>query len=238
MIRDATERIKKLDSVKWMLIEKDILIIADDIMGRVEMLILEAVEQVIEDTLQYYSKDLYENTGKTLAESSLNSIKSQMYTQFTTFPFKGNTLNGRFQRLDRKLKRNVMKNGKQCAARQVSRKELINRLVDCFYAPTPVRHATLWGSSDTLLVSEENRFYHETALAFLKHMGIRHVRFVLTPQHSSGDICDDIASHVDPVIKELLEPHDISPVGVYRVEELPEYPHPRALYYLEPIYLD
>lgn len=225
---DKTRSIKQLDGVKFIKLEADLINYSNKLIRGIEMSITFGIGEVVITTVEHYEKDYRKKIGYKLPEYVIRKLTREVYRKFLPKPFMGNTLENRVERLRRRQEVNI-RNGLRLALGQ-SGEKVFDSVYPCFYSPVSVEGGSLAGGFSTLLVGEENRAYHEASLEFFGYVGTRYIRFSLTPEHKGRDICDTIAAYVDPTIRVS------NPVGVYKIEDLPKAPHPRAFYYLEPIY--
>lgn len=229
--------IKKIDKANDMDWEKERAMgrYSEMVVDKVQDLIIQGVSKIIEGTLLHYTSQFEESTELIMPEYELNGLYQKSMRRFLTENYKGKTLTGRFRKIKRKVRKNIEREFDK--DERYTNDDLPIRVYHKFYSDKYRKGGTLKGRGDTLLVAEENRLYDETAVSFFMKVGVAYVRFMLTPQHDSeDDVCNKIANHVDPTVEEKCRDKGINPTGVYRIEELPEYPHPRAFYYLKPIY--
>lgn len=225
---DKTRSIKQLDGVKLIKLEADLINYSNKLIKKIETSITFGIGDVVITTIKYYEKGYEKKTGYKLPEYAIKKLTKETYRKFLSKPFMGNTLENRIARLRRRQEVNIRNRLRSVLGQ--NGKGVFDSVYPCFYSIVPVEGGSLAGGFSTILVGEENRAYHEAALEFFGYIGIRHVRFILPPEHKGKDICDTIAAYVDPTIRIS------NPVGVYKIEDLPKAPHPRAFYYLEPVY--
>ena len=203
--------------------------------NRIRKFILWSVEEVIKDTLDHYNALHKKEAGVELSAKTMEDMRRQLIKRFVYEPFKGGTFDSRIERIIKKARINV--GNALVFVNDTNRNELVDEIESYFYSVDYIPGGSMKGGGDTLLVSEENRFYHETAVAFFEKVGIQYVKFCLSPTHQIDDECNNIATYIDTTLEDKFKNLGIDVEGVYRVGDLPEYPHPRASYYLEPIYL-
>lgn len=224
------------DSVEFTLVKNKLLKLTSMSINNVRKLILIGVSSIITTTLEHYTNNFKKETGIEIKEEVLKELERELLKRFAVLPYAGANFDQRISRLEKRTLIALTENFQMAIGQKLKDSQLIDKIHASFYKNASYHGgATLLGGADTLMVSEENRLYHDTALAFFKMVGVRYVRFCLTPQHNVKDICDELASYEDMVVREKVgEQVDIK--GIYQIEDLPEYPHPRALYYLQPIY--
>jgi hypothetical protein len=232
MIGDSNE----VTNFEILLLEPKISAYLNKVLERIRENIVEFVEMVIEDTLDYYNDNLKKNTGYQLTDAEVRRLKSDTFRQFATHDFQGLTFDSRIERIRKRVLILIGEQLRFAVSNKNSGKELAKDLALRFFSSEPSNNITVFGSCDTLLVAEENRVYQETALALFNYIGVRCVRFCLTPEHKDKDICDTFASFVDITIEQVANEKGLDPEGIYRIADFPDSPHPRALLYIEPIY--
>jgi len=197
--------------------------------NQVRKFILQSVEEVITDTLNHYN-DLHEKmAGERLPKTVIKQLKSELLKEFAYQSFKGDTFDGRIEKIRRKVFRNIV-NTLPTENKPSSLKPAVK---ECIYTFDHIPGGSLRGLGETLLVSEENRFYHKTAITYFNKVGITFLRFCLLPAHSETTDMMEYASAENEEIKSKFPDYD--PIGIYRIKAV-EYPRPRARYYLEPLY--
>ncbi len=213
-----------------MLLEEKLVRLLSQTMEGYRKLIVSCVEEVIEDTLKHYNKYHEELTGVLIDKNTLIELKLELLKQFAYHPFYGKTFDGRIGDIQKKLANNLVKTLQSYN----DPAEMEDELKDYFYTFNQVSGGSLRGRGETLLISEENRFYHNAAVSYFRKVGVTFVRFCLTPNYNEEGDLVTIAEQKNSEVQKKFP--GFNATGLYRLEELPDYPRPRAVYYLEPVY--
>jgi len=90
--------------------------------------------------------------------------------------------------------------------------------------PGTIPGGSIYKAASVIHISEISRAYRESSIQTVHELGIRYMKWHLHPRHPKYDICDLLSAKV-------TTPYG---PGVYRVEELPEYPHPQCICIVTP----
>jgi len=213
--------------------EERLSLLTDKTINKIRKLIIKGVSEIIYDTLKHYNQIHEDMAGVRLPNKKLNDIHIILLKRFATEPFKGSTFDARLERLKKRVLTVINKN-LYITLNEEDTSNIRQEIKEVFYTFDYITGGSLRGGGETLLISEENRYYHETAVEFFKRVGVSYVRFCLQPYYNEDDICYEIASYENPAVLEKFS--HVDPQGLYRLDELPEYPRPRARYYLKPLY--
>jgi hypothetical protein len=235
-IAEIVSNDEKTNAIQVMIMEPKLSKYLNGALEDVRKLTVNGIEQIIEDTLEHYNEQLNKNTGHKLSDSELRRIENEALRKFATTNFQGMTFDNRIDRIRKRLLISIGEKLRYAVNKGTTNKELGEAIGLVLFCEDNLESPTLFGSADTLLVSEENRVYHESAMLFLDLIGMRCARFCLTPTHKEPDICNTYAKYIDVTLESTLEKKGIDPEGIYRVQDFPDSPHPRAFYYIEPIY--
>lgn len=203
-----------------------------DTSNEIDSLIRNSVERTMDETLNYYSKLHERITGEVVSESKKAGIKEDTKIKFLNQTYYGKSYRDRIELIIRKIKRNISLTIELFKIK--SRKEMAEAVSKIFYE-TPVEGGSLKGQFETLMVGEQVRIYHYVSKIFFEEVGIHYVK-VKAPDAREGSKIYKIANHVDSEIKRKTEGLNISPIGIYSLNQLPDPPHPRVRYHLEPVY--
>ena len=85
-----------------------------------------------------------------------------------------------------------------------------------------------------IMLGQSLKLEHMIGLAVAKKAGVEIVKWSLSERHPKRDICDDYAESVDKAVVKWLKKKDvdISPQGLYFIDDVPEPPHPNCQCYL------
>lgn len=86
-----------------------------------------------------------------------------------------------------------------------------------------------------ILLGQLVKLEHDIGLAIAKKTDIRVVKWTLSHKHTKKDICDALATDVDPKVVKWLNDNQIkiSAKGLYFIEKVPNPPHPNCQCHLQ-----
>lgn len=186
-------------------------------------------DSVVTETLEHYNSNAPIGISKTKLKEMQRSIMKAYISEY----YYNETIDTRINKLRTRL---LTALSSELGAEQLIGADIGERLASRFYSTEPVVGGTLYGQASNLLVSEENRLYHITAMMFFGNMGVQYLRFCLTPSHEEEDVCDSLANWTNLTTARIAKTKGINPTGVYLRTQFPDPPHPRAEYYIEPLY--
>ena len=195
------------------------------------------IQTTAEITVKHYDTVLERAGFSPLNPAASQQLLATMVRKVTLEAFKGATPLGRLAKWEQTLKRGLRYRLAAAWNTRQPARVLRQAVGSSFISNMPVAGGSIFGAMDRLIVSEESRVYHETSVGYFLRAGIGYARFTITEENQRHDICDIYANLVVPQVAAQLRGSGIDPAGVYPVNGLPGYPHPRALYYLDPIFL-
>ena len=190
--------------------------LSGDITKYTQKMLVEAVEEVIEVTLDVYNKN---HKGDKLTKARLDELKMEIYKDFLLSSFKGATIDTRISTAEKRLKVNLFMelnnliNGLNLGSKHYA--NLINSITGKEYK----QGGTAYRWNSRLVLSEIFRAYQFTARRVLGELGVERVSWVNSPRHEEKD------SLIDNYSKQEFTP-----------STLPDYPYPCNDSYFIPIY--
>jgi len=235
-IQKLTAGIERLDVTTLITLEDRLFTMAEKCSKLVGRFIYESGADAAEETLDFFSAGYQAQTGAEVPNPHRQRVMNEALRSFNSKPFFGDTLPLRLHKMETRLKNRVVHAALLASGQGLGGRALADYLGSFFISDTPVEGGSLFGYAELLLVSEENRMHYLAATMFFREMGVTLVRFGLVRRRNRQDGGGELLNYVDLSIADRLAGTGINPVGVYRLETLPMYPHPRARFYLEPIY--
>lgn len=185
--------------------------LADEYQDEYEKLLYDGLLEVADTTATYHTKRL---------GSSLNPVeiaKKVLGLQLGEDYF-GLSLAKRLFINHRRLVRNINNSA------QVG----IDKLSDVYTKTVPF--GSQYNIDRRVLLGYMVKVEQEVAKEIARQEGRALIRWTLSHRHRQTDICDDIATNIDPKVVEYLRENNIDadPRGLYFVDDLPNPPHPNC----------
>jgi len=228
--------IKNINGIELIIIEDKIYAFLDGLFEKLRKQISEHVYEYIDLTIELYSGIHVAKTNSELNEEELKGFEQELKKDFVIESYHNSFFDSRITAIRNRIFNMLKDDFLALLGQEINGLALAAKINERIQSSLPVRGGTIYGGMETLLLSEEIRMYHKAALEFFKLNGLRYARFCLTPQHRREDICDKLAAYTDLNIARQCKKIKLNPEGIYPLEEFPDPPHPRAFYYIQPIY--
>lgn len=198
-----------------------------DLMKLFTELLKDAINETIEETLKHYNEEAPFSLPADFRKRVKNYEESVLEETYY-----GKTTLDRIIDLQNKTIKNIHREIDTIPEHDIDKEILSKRIYEKVYSEMPVPGGRLFNSGDSILTGEQTRFYHNTTLKICDLSGVQHIKIVKVEQSSSA--CKELADRTpDFLLTEKCQKEGISEKGVYRLENAPDMPHPRAMYYIK-----
>lgn len=197
----------------------------DNLAGEIRGLIFLSVEESIDATLDHYGAN----------KAQIEDVKRRTLIEFSIGFFKDASFDTRVSKIKQRIRQLIDADLQQSISQGRQLKDVAELIGNRIISESPIKGGSLYGGFSTLLVSECYIAYHYATIAIFRRKNIGYARFTLTQDHSGEDVCNTLSKVVNIDISKRVHILGITPEGIYKLDDFPSYPHPRACYYIEPI---
>lgn len=170
---------------------------------------------VADNSMEYYSKQLGVDVDD--FDESVREIVTRQFTD----KYYGKTLDERLDANAKRLARNIIRT----AAVGQGFEHLAGILTD------RIPFGAQFDLDKRMMLATAVKVEQDVARYMAEKVGAQLVKWNVSPYHKVTDICDDYATYSDKAVVRYIEDNnlDISPKGVYFINQLPHPPHPNCM---------